>query len=143
MERDSARLSVSHSKFQLLLFPFLLRTYTSERLQRLHRDYLHIPAEHQKMLPSFPATIDRIQKAIDRNYEFVRAIVSTAVGMFEDSAVSQFVSLSDQLCSAHFDTFNFILISLQFFTSQPFSTSYASTHLPALLPSVYIPHCTL
>ena len=72
----------------------LLRTYASERLQRLYQDYLRIPVEHQRMLPSIPATIDRIQKAIDKNYEFVRAIVSTAVGMFEDSEVSQFVSVA-------------------------------------------------
>ena len=44
------------------------------------------------MLPSFPATVDRVQKAIDKNYAFVRAIISSAVDMFEDSKVSQFVS---------------------------------------------------
>ena len=45
------------------------------------------------MLSQFPAHIANARRAVETNYEFVKKIVSSAVGMFENSAVSHFVSL--------------------------------------------------
>ena len=44
------------------------------------------------MLPDMPSHIDAMKAAIDVNQTFVEKIVASAVGMFENSQVSQIVS---------------------------------------------------
>jgi len=44
------------------------------------------------MLKDYPEHCKDIAGAIDRNYRFISAIVQSAVGMFENSSVSNFVS---------------------------------------------------
>ncbi len=72
-----------------------------QRLEQSYGDYLQLPAQHQKMLTTFPKHIGDVRKAIDTNFDFVKLIVSSAVGMFENSDVSQFVSFSYDFNSIH------------------------------------------
>ena len=44
------------------------------------------------MLPGMPGHIEALKSAIDVNQRFVEMIVASAVGMFENSQVSQLVS---------------------------------------------------
>ena len=44
------------------------------------------------MLPGMPSHIEALKSAVDVNQHFVEMIVASAVGMFENSQVSQLVS---------------------------------------------------
>ena len=44
------------------------------------------------MLPGMPSHIEALKTAVDINQSFVEKIVTSAVGMFENSQVSQLVS---------------------------------------------------
>lgn len=68
------------------------RTHALSRVDRLAKNYCSLPLHHRKMLPGMPSHIEALKSAIDVNQRFVEMIVASAVGMFENSQVSQLVS---------------------------------------------------
>ena len=83
----------THTHTHTCIHVILPRTYALVRVQRLEDNYKKLSPSHQQMLSQFPAHIANARRAVETNYEFVKKIVSSAVGMFENSAVSHFVSL--------------------------------------------------
>ena len=67
------------------------RTHAVNRVERLAKNYWDLPLHHRQMLPGMPDHIKRLKSAIDVNQRFVEMIIASAVGMFENSQVSQLV----------------------------------------------------
>ncbi len=63
------------------------------RLKQVVESYGKLPACHRLMLKDYPDHCKDIAEGIENNDRFVRSIVRSAVGMFENSSVSNFVSL--------------------------------------------------
>ena len=82
----------THTHTYTCLHVILHRVYALVRVQRLEDNYKKLSQGHQQMLSQFPTHIANTRKAVETNYEFVKKIVSSAVGMFENSEVSHFVS---------------------------------------------------
>ena len=70
------------------------RTHALNRVDQLAKNYGSLPLHHREMLPGMPSHIEALKSAIDVNQHFVEMIVASAVGMFENSQVSQLVSNS-------------------------------------------------
>ena len=68
------------------------RSHALSRVDRFVKNYQGLPLHHRKMLPGMPSHIQALKSAIDVNQQFVEMIIASAVGMFENSQVSQFVS---------------------------------------------------
>ena len=66
------------------------------------------------MLNKFPGHLEDVRLGIEQNYKFVRSIVSSAVGMFENSEVSCFVSSMFSLCvvCVHMCVFVYLCVSV-------------------------------
>ena len=62
------------------------------RLKQVVESYGKLPACHRLMLKDYPEHCKDIADAVDKNDRFVKSIVQSAVGMFENSSVSNFVS---------------------------------------------------
>ena len=75
-----------------MLFILFIRTHALSRVERFAENYKALSALHRRMLPDMPSHIEAMKAAIDINHKFVEKIVTSAVGMFENSQVSQIVS---------------------------------------------------
>lgn len=62
----------------------------------MRRSYDLLPSPHRLMLPNFLDDWKDICRGVDLNYQFVKTIIRSAMGMFENSSVSQFVSTQKQ-----------------------------------------------
>lgn len=79
--------------FQAVVNAFLYyKKHALLKLQRTCNHYRELPEAHKQMLIKFPGHLDDVRQGIEENYKFVRRIVSSAVGMFENSEVSHFDS---------------------------------------------------
>ena len=70
------------------------RSYARGKLHRLYTDFTKLSKPHQLLLPQFPAHIKECIKAVEVNSRFLSSIVENAVGFFQNSDVSEFVSAS-------------------------------------------------
>ena len=68
------------------------RSYARGKLHRLYTDFTKLPRPHQLLLPRFPAHMKECIKAVEVNSKFLGSIVENAVGFFQNSEVSEFVS---------------------------------------------------
>ena len=58
----------------------------------MKKNYHLLPERHKALLKDYPAHIEQCKEAVDANYEFIKAIVSNAIGFLNNSDVSDFVS---------------------------------------------------
>ena len=79
------------------------RSYAVHRLKQVAASYGKLPACHRQMLKYYPKHCEEIAGAIDKNHRFIRAIVHSAVGMFENSSVSNIVSEGFKIVLLFFD----------------------------------------
>ena len=70
----------------------LCRSYAHSKLKRLWSDFSKLPKDNQLLLPRFPTHMKECIKAVEINSKFLKAIVENAVGVFQNSDISQFVS---------------------------------------------------
>ncbi len=67
------------------------RTYSEIRLKQVRDRYEQLPSAHRQMLPDFLSQQEEVSKAVDKNFKFVKSLIKSAMGMFENSTVSNFV----------------------------------------------------
>ena len=91
---DCISLLCNTASYTFLSFLRILfsRTNALSRVERFVENYQALPLLHRTMLPGMPRHIEALRSAIDINQQFVEKIVASAVGMFENSQVSQLVS---------------------------------------------------
>lgn len=76
------------------LTPVPCSTHAMLRLQRLQSNYDSLSSRHRRMLPSFGDHLSRLETAIHTNYSFIQCIVNNTSGIFEGSALGNFVRVS-------------------------------------------------
>ena len=67
------------------------RSYSEIRLRQVRERFGQLPAAHRQMLPNFLGQQEEVSKAVDENFLFVKNVIRSAMGMFENSTVSNFV----------------------------------------------------
>ena len=80
--------------FTLVLATILFRrVFSFRKIHKAWHDFASLSELHKAMLSKYPAHLNNIRKAIETNYQFIFKLISNAVGFFENSDVSKFVSL--------------------------------------------------
>ena len=77
-----------------IIVTYLVRSYARLRLQKLWFAFTKLPKSHRLLLPDFPSHMKECFKAAEENSKFLNSIVANAVGVFQNSDVSEFVSSS-------------------------------------------------
>lgn len=65
------------------------RPYAEIRLKQVRERFDRLPLPHREMLPGYLEHCEDVCTAVDRNWEFVKALTQSSVGIFENSEISK------------------------------------------------------
>lgn len=74
-------------------FFHLQRMFACLQIDRGHLCYKKLSAKHKALLPDYPSHVENCFKAIDVNYQLIKNIIGNAVGFFENSDITDIVSI--------------------------------------------------
>ena len=76
---------------KLLLLLCIARAYGYLQIEKMKKNYHLLPERHKELLKDYPSHTEKCKEAIDTNYEFIKGVVSNAIGFLNNSDVSDFV----------------------------------------------------
>ncbi|XP_019858904.1 PREDICTED: carnosine N-methyltransferase-like [Amphimedon queenslandica] len=93
---EELRLEKEH--FKKIVNAYLYyKAYGYLQIEKMKKNYHLLPERHKDLLKDYPSHIEKCKEAIDANFEFIKGVVSNAIGFLNNSDVSDF-SWEDAQC---------------------------------------------